>query len=103
MSRDRLEPKEAMPLSPGLCDWCGAAGLKGRSYCGPKCRVAYNNLLARQGKAVMQTLKIWRKYRGGKGTPGEGKISEAAARVDRMLEEDRARWTAFAEARRSAL
>ena len=53
--------------------------------------MAYNNLLARQGKAVMQMLKVWRKHRGAKGSPGEGMIGQVASRVDAMLEEDRER------------
>jgi predicted nucleic acid-binding Zn ribbon protein len=86
-----MEPKTTMPLQRGLCDWCGNATRQGRTYCGKECRVAYNNLLARQGKAVMQMLKVWRKHRGAKGTPGEGMIGEIATRVDAILEEDRER------------
>jgi len=80
-----------MPLQRGLCDWCGNTAPRGRSYCGKECRVAYNNLLARQGKSVMQMLKLWRKHRGAKGTPGEGMIGEIATRVDAILAEDRER------------
>ena len=53
--------------------------------------MAYNNLLARQGKSVMQMLKVWRKHRGARGSPGEGMISQVASRVDQMLVEDRER------------
>lgn len=88
---DRREPMPTMPLQRGRCDWCGGDTEKGRTYCGRECRVAYNNLIARQGKSVMQMLKVWRKYRGAKGTPGEGMIGEIATRVDAMLEEDRER------------
>lgn len=91
MKRDRLEQNERMPLQSGLCDWCGNSVERGRSYCGTECRQKYNNLLARQGKSVMQMLKLWRKHRGAKGTPGEGMISQIAARVDAILEEDRER------------
>lgn len=80
-----------MPLQRGSCDFCGRPTVKGRTYCGKECRVAYNNLLARQGKTVMQMLKVWRKHRGAKGTPGEGMIGEIATRVDAILEEDRER------------
>jgi predicted nucleic acid-binding Zn ribbon protein len=80
-----------MPLQRGSCDFCGRSTVKGRTYCGKECRVAYNNLLARQGKTVMQMLKVWRKHRGAKGTPGEGMIGEIATRVDAILEEDRER------------
>lgn len=94
-----MEPKDPMPLQRGLCDWCGAQCPKGRSYCNATCRQSYNNLLARQGKSVMQLLKIWRKHRGAKGSPGEGKIGEVAARVDALLEEDRHRWAELGKAR----
>ena len=90
-SADRMEPLEPKAITPGLCDWCGAKVKRGRIYCGPPCRVAYNNLLGRQGKVVMQLLKHWRKHRGAKDTPGEGKIGDVARRVDTMLNEDRAR------------
>jgi len=91
MSRAPMEPKQPTPLQRGLCDWCGNATPQGRAYCGKECRVAYNNLLARQGKAVMQMLKVWRKHRGAKGSRGEGMIGQVASRVDAMLEEDRER------------
>lgn len=87
----RMEPKQSMPLVRGSCDFCGADAAPGSAYCGKECRVKYNNLLARQGKTVMQMLKVWRKYRGRKGTPAEGIIGEIATRVDAILEEDRNR------------
>jgi len=88
-----MERKISMPLTRGSCDFCGRATVEGRTYCGKECRVAYNNLLASQGKSVMQMLKIWRKHRGAKGTPGEGMIGAIASRVDAILAEDRARAT----------
>lgn len=91
MCSDRLEAKPPMPLQRGLCDYCGRKVARGRTYCNAACRTSYNNLLARQGKSVMQMLKIWRKHRGAKGTPGEGMIGEIATRVDLILEEDRER------------
>jgi len=99
MCRERLEPMSPMPLQPGRCDWCGDKTKRGKSYCNPQCRQAYNNLLARQGKAVMQMLKVWRKYRGRKGTPGQGMIGEIAHRVDGLLSEDRERKTTAAQQR----
>ena len=45
----------------------------------------------RWGKSVMQMLKVWRKHRGARGSPGEGMISQVASRVDQMLVEDRER------------
>lgn len=98
--RERLEPLEPMPLQRGVCDWCGAK-VKGRVYCNPACRRSYNNLLAAQGKSVMQTLKLWRKHRGAKGTAGQGKLSDAAARIDVILTHDRERKAHF-QAQRAA-
>lgn len=89
--RERMEPREPQPLERGRCDYCGNPAPRGRSYCCSTCRVAYNNLLGRQGKAVMQMLKLWRKHRGRRGTPGEGMIGEIANRVDALLKEDQAR------------
>ena len=90
-SRERMEPRDTQPLQRGSCDWCGEKTARGRTYCNPQCRVSYNNLLARQGKSVMQMLKLWRKHRGRKGTPGEGMIGDIATRVDAMLAEDQER------------
>jgi hypothetical protein len=92
--RDRLEPMERLPLMRGLCNWCGRRCPRGRSYCAPACRVAYNNLLTRQGKALVQALKVWRMCRGRKGTRGAGLLTLVSARVDILIAEDRARWKA---------
>jgi hypothetical protein len=100
--RERLEPIDPTPLDRGCCDWCGSRVQRGKIYCGADCRVAYNNLTTRQGKAVVQMLKVWRKHRGAKGTPGEGQMTKIAARVDLMLEEDRKRKSEFAKARAAA-
>lgn len=89
--RTRPAPKPTMPLQRGLCDWCGSRVPKGRTYCHAGCRRAYSNLLARQGKSVMQLLKLWRRPRGAKNTPGEGRLTEIAERVDAILDEDRQR------------
>lgn len=90
--RDRLEPAGLASLRRGCCDWCGNRCPRGRAYCGPACRVAYNNLLSRQGKALVQALKLWRVTRGRKGSRGAGKLTLISARVDLLLAEDRARW-----------
>lgn len=92
--RDRLEPMERLPLMRGLCNWCGKRCPRGRSYCAPACRVAYNNLLTRQGKPLVQALKVWRMCRGRAGTRGAGLLTLVSARVDILIAEDRARWKA---------
>lgn len=99
--RERLEAIDPIALERGCCNWCGSRVKRGTVYCDAACRVAYNNLTTRQGKAVVQMLKIWRKYRGAKGTPGEGQMTKIAARVDLMLDEDRKR-KAELQARKSA-
>ena len=97
MCNDRLEPNELPALKPGRCNWCGAKTIrdvrnKRMKYCsGTNCRVKYNNLLTKQGKALMDMLKIWRKHRGAKGTPGEGMIGHITTRLDGMLDKDRQR------------
>lgn len=92
---ERLEPLDSRPLRRGRCDWCGTAVPPRRAYCDATCRVRYNNLLTRQGKALVQTLKLWRLYRGRLGTPGAGRLSLVSHRVDALLAEDRRRWTAL--------
>lgn len=98
--RLRLDPIESMPLRRGCCDWCGREVPVGRIYCGKECRERYNALVTRQGKALVQLLKQWRLHRGRKGTPGAGKISAVAARVDMLLVEDRERWRSCARSER---
>jgi hypothetical protein len=95
--RARLEPIQSQPLRRGRCDWCGKKTPRGRTYCGRSCQVSYNNLLLRQGKALVQSLKIWRLHRGRMGTPGAGKLALISARVDALLVEDRARWESEGE------
>ena len=91
MTRTPLEPKDALPITPGLCDWCGGPIGKGICYCSAECRSSYRNLLARQGKSVMQLLKVWRINRGAKGSRGEGLIGEITNRLDQINAEDRER------------
>lgn len=95
--RERLEPVASQPLRRGRCDWCGKPCRRGRTYCSPDCQTRYNNLLTRQGKALVQSLKLWRLYRGRRETPGAGKITLISERVDALLVEDRRRWAEFQE------
>lgn len=90
--RGRMEPIPSSPLRRGFCDWCGRKCPRGRTYCSSSCQQQYNNLLTRQGKALVQSLKIWRFHRGRRGTAGEGMMTRVSARVDALLVEDRARW-----------
>jgi hypothetical protein len=95
--RERLEAFDVPPVQDGRCEWCGACVAQNLRYCGADCRTRYNNLLARQGKAVMQILKIWRSTYGQKGTKGAGMLAEVTKRVDAALREDRERKAAHAD------
>ena len=95
--RERLEPLASQPLRRGCCDWCGRRTPRGRVYCNSTCRERYNALVTRQGKALVQSLKLWRLYRGRRGTAGAGKITLISERVDALLAEDRLRWAEFQE------
>lgn len=97
MCETRLEPSELPPVKPGRCQWCGARTPRDvrnnrMKYCrGTDCRQKYNNLCAKQGKPLMDMLKLWRKHRGAKGTPGQGVLTEVTTRLDRMIADDRER------------
>ncbi|UFS68233.1 hypothetical protein LO749_21570 (plasmid) [Paracoccus denitrificans] len=95
--RERLEPVASQPLRRGRCDWCGRKTPRGRVYCSSQCRERYNSLVTRQGKALVQSLKLWRLHRGRRGTPGAGKITLISERVDALLAEDRQRWAELQE------
>lgn len=102
MKRDKLEPMELPALEPGCCDYCGAKTGPDRYgnpklYCNAQCRQAYNNICARQGRAIIKMAKLWRKHRGRAGTPAEGMMGDIATRVDQFLAEDRQRKATFAE------
>jgi len=88
----RKERNRSLPIEEGRCNECGAPVPPDRFYCDARCSATYSNRLAAQGKALMQMLKVWRKHRGAKGTPGEGKMSDVCDRLDAILAEDRARW-----------
>ena len=53
--------------------------------------MAYNNLLAAQGKPLTQLLKIWRLTRGRKGTRGAGILGQIATRDDEINSDDKTR------------
>lgn len=97
---ERLERLPPMPIEEGRCNECGTATPPDLVYCNTECGQRYNNRLAQQGKSVMQLLKVWRKHRGAKGTPGEGKMTDIAARVDIILNNDRRRWCEYEVERR---
>lgn len=79
------------PLTPGTCEWCGKLCEEEDTACSLSCEAQLLRLEAAQGRAVLRTLKRWRKHRGRKDTPGQGAIGEVAALVDRFLKTDRMR------------
>lgn len=82
---------EPQALVKGECDYCGNPVPDGKIYCSKECRVSYGNILARQGKVIMQAAKVWRRYRGRAGSAGAGMLMVMASRVDAALVEDRMR------------
>lgn len=74
--------------SPGRCMWCGAAVRRSRNYCSRACSRKFNNRLAVIGKRVTYRLLVWRIFRGRKGTPAEGLLSEVTRILDAALKED---------------
>lgn len=80
---------ERTPLLGGECEVCDKPCEDGDATCSMRCEATLLRREAKQGAQIMRVLKKWRKFRGRKGTPGEGAITEAAALVDRFLKEDR--------------
>lgn len=79
------------PVHPGTCEWCGKLCELEDSACSLACEAKVNQLDAVQGRAVLRALKLWRKHRGRKGTPGEGKMTDVANMIDGFLKNDRKR------------
>lgn len=79
------------PLTPGKCEWCGKPCDQHMIACSVACeaRVAFRE--KNEGRAMIRALKLWRKHRGRKGTPGEGAMGQTAALIDAMLKADRQR------------
>ena len=79
------------PLYPGTCEWCGAPCNDEDTACGVTCEAKLLRHERLQGRDALRLLKLWRRYRGRKGTPGEGMLSAVASAVDIILREDRMR------------
>lgn len=78
------------PLTPGTCEVCGKPCELTDATCSLACEAILHKREMKQGRELVRELKLWRKHRGRKGTPGEGGMTRIAARVDAMLKEDRA-------------
>lgn len=78
-----------VPLYPGTCEVCGKPCELEDATCSIACEAVLVKREKDQGAKVLRVLKKWRRYRGRKGTPGEGALSEAAALVDSFLRSDR--------------
>lgn len=79
------------PLTPGTCEWCGKVCELEDVACSLSCEAQLHRLEAIQGRAVLRGLKRWRRYRGARGTAGEGLLTEISALVDAFLRADRER------------
>ena len=54
----RRQPLKLPVMVEGECDWCGGHIEGERKYCSTSCKVSYNNLQAKQGKTVVQAVKL---------------------------------------------
>lgn len=82
---------DTKPITPGTCEWCGKDCELEDSACSLSCEAQLRRLEGAQGRIVLRSLKLWRKHRGRKDTPGQGAMTEVAALVDRFLKDDRLR------------
>ncbi len=87
----RTSMLDTKPITPGTCEWCGKDCELEDSACSLSCEAQMVRLEAVQGRMVLRTLKVWRKHRGRKDTPGQGAMTEVAAMVDGFLRTDRLR------------
>lgn len=86
---------DKIPLTPGVCEWCGNICEMEDVACSLSCEAQLHRLEAYQGRTVLRSLKRWRKHRGRKGTPGEGAMTEVANIIDLFLKTDRLRRERF--------
>lgn len=89
------------PITPGSCEWCGAPCLPEDTCCSVACEARLMKHEKDTARSVLRTLKLWRKHRGRKGTPGEGALTKLAAEVDALLQEDRRRRKLLGEQRQN--
>lgn len=87
------------PIHPGTCEWCGKACNPEDTCCSLSCEAKLLRLEKETGLNVLRLLKLWRKHRGRKGTPGEGVLTLIAAEVDTLLKSDRSRRKLLTEKR----
>lgn len=79
------------PLTPGICEWCGNPCEVEDVACSLSCEAQIHRVEALQGRAVLRGLKRWRKYRGARGSAGEGLLTEISLLVDAFSRADRER------------
>lgn len=79
------------PLTPGTCEWCGNPCEVEDVACSLSCEAQIHRVEAVQGRAVLRGLKRWRKYRGARGSAGEGLLTEISLLVDSFSRADRQR------------
>lgn len=95
-----IDHAEGEPVWPGVCQHCGAlparksGKLTRKLFCSPACRSAWRKEETRLGRRVARLAMIWRRHKGAKGTPAEGKLTEITALVEAHLREQRTRHAA---------
>ncbi|PHR61324.1 MAG: hypothetical protein COA47_05940 [Robiginitomaculum sp.] len=88
----RREPITLPAIRPSKCEWCGISIADHRKYCSTDCRVDYNNLCAKEGKVIVQAIKLWARSRGKAGTPGAGMLQVARNAADQFDRDARKRF-----------
>lgn len=89
---DRADVDRLPALRPGFCDQCrnrlpASKRRHHARFCSAACRRAWWQIAAQRGAKLYQHLLIWRRYRGRKGTPGQGVLGLLANQVDAWLRE----------------
>lgn len=89
------------PLTPGICEWCGVDTDPVNAYCGLSCEAQGTRLEAVQGRMVVRAMKLWRRHRGAKDTPGAEGFAKVCELVDRFNKADRLRREELGRQRRA--
>lgn len=90
------------PLFPGRCEYCGSPTVEGDNCCCISCEAKLMASEREVARAALVELKTWRRYRGRKGTPGEGAMTRLAAMTDALLSKNHARRREMTRARDEA-
>ncbi len=89
------------PLTPGICEWCGQDTDPVNAYCCLTCEAQGTRLEAVQGRMVVRAMKVWRRYRGAKESPGAEGFAKVCELIDRFNRSDRLRREEMGRQRRA--